>query len=232
MPAPTTKTGTQYQQTPAIPPPVPPPATGAAPTGGPLGTPKPPTPGGYTQTPKPQGQPGSKPAPAGPPPTTAGLLDTQFGQGAGTAFGPWQNGANPLDTAQALAQRNLGQALAGIRARYGANGLGNSGREALSEGEATGSAIAQLGDLLAQRGMDQNKTALSALLGAGSQNLQGRALDLQNAQQLGTQGQAFTGISASEQNPPLMNAIMNLLGMFGPVSTSGQSTQTTSTHSF
>lgn len=162
------------------------------------------------------------------PPTYQGALDAQFG--TGNPFGMGAQG-NPLDTAQSLAQYNLGKALAGIRARYGNAGLGNSGRESMAEGTAAGEMGANLGDILAQRGQQQAGLGLQAMLGAGQQQQGQQALGLQGAQGLGNIGQLLTGIGASEQSIPNINAIMNLLNMWSNFTGKGNFQQSGSSQS-
>jgi hypothetical protein len=174
---------------------------------------------GTGQQPKSGG--GASPAPAPTTPQTfQGFLNTQFGQGNPFGLQSWY-GDNPIQTAQAAANQNLGTNLAGIRAQYGQEGLGTSSREALAEGTATAQTNTQLGAQLAQLGQTARATdvgnALQATLGAGALNNQATA-------NLAQQGAGLTGIGQGEQNLPGLGAILSLLSAFqSTVGTGGQS---------
>jgi len=174
---------------------------------------------GTGQQPKSGGGASPAPAPA-PPQNFQGFLNTQFGQGNPFGMQSWY-GDNPIATAQAAANQNLGTNLAGIRSQYGQEGLGTSSREALAEGTATAQTNTQLGAQLAQLGQQAHAqdaaTALNATLGAGN-------LNLQQQQMLAQQGAGLTGIGQGEQNLPGLGAILSLLSAFqSTTGTGGQS---------
>lgn len=147
-------------------------------------------------------------------PTYQDAMDAQFGADNPMGMRNWY-GDNPLETAQAVAQRVLGQNLAGIRARYGAGGLGNSDRAALAEGDAMAQMATNLGDILAQRGEGAYQAdaarGLQALLGAGNLQNANDALALQLNQQLGGFGTGLTGIGGQETQIPNLGPIIGFL---------------------
>ncbi len=228
------------------------------------------TPGGQAIPP-----PGQAPPQVGPPPTTPAVpeappnftdvLANQFGAGnpfapgsqasiqdiatqgsqAGSPFAPSDLFGNPLQTAQDAAQRFADQQLAGIRQQFAGQGLGNSSRSALTQGAALGQIGTNLGDILAQRGLQQRSadlnrlaatsgqqaglnqqaanTSLQAILGAGEQQLAGQQLGLQATQQQFNQGQAISALQQAETQVPGLSAFLQALGLF-PAGSSQQTT--------
>lgn len=156
-------------------------------------------------------------APAPGPSQFQQILDTQYGQG--NPFGPmsWY-GDNPLQTAQAAAQQALDKNLAGIRARYGAAGTGNSARAGIAEGTALGEMATGLGDVLAQRGLAARSDDLGRLAQmfgtAGQQDLMAKELALRGTQGLSNLGTGYTGIGAQEQGIPNMEGLLSWLATF------------------
>lgn len=188
------------------------------------------------KAPKPQAAPGATtppPPPATPPPpqSTTDLLDSMFGAGASKIFGPYFGDKNPLETAKALSQQQMGDALGGIRTQMAGAGLGNSSRNALMQGDAAARFNTQLADVLGQRGQDQARLALEALIGGGNQNLQGQQLDLTRLGMLNNVGTATTGIGASEQSMPNIQAAIEFLSQFGRATTTQKGKQTSHTGS-
>src|SRR5262245_26792451 len=186
--------------------------------------------------------PGAQPTPAPTPPggdtgggggggaaptTFEEAFNAQFGQGAMGQFGPpaW-TGPDPIQTARAAAQRGLQEDLAGVRARYAGSGFGNSAREALAEGQATGDFATKFGDIAAQRGMEQQTTGLDRLASmfgtAGAQNLQGQQIGLEANKQLADLGTGLTGIGAQEQGLPNQSDFITLLTNMGITNTLSQ----------
>jgi len=159
--------------------------------------------------------------------TFADAFNQQYGTGAARQFGPsaW-TGQNPLQTAQAAAERALGGQLAGVRARYAGSGFGNSAREALSEGQAVGDFATNFGDVAAQRAMQERQTGLDRLASmfgtAGEQQLQGQQIGLQGNQQLANLGTGLTGIGAQEQGLPNQSDFITLLTNMGLTNTLSQ----------
>jgi hypothetical protein len=204
-----------------------------------------------------------------PPPTFTQALTQQFGQSnpfagqaanvgniasnlaaPGAQFAPSSLFGNPLETAQARAQNLLDQNLAGINA--GMASQGNSSRAALMRGAAIGEASTNLGDILAQRGLQQRQTdmdrllaasgqqgafqqqdvgrQLQAMLGAGQLeqgqqglNQQAQQLAMQGLGGLGQQGIGLTGIGVQEQQIPGLSGALGLLGSFGNTESAGTS---------
>lgn len=191
------------------------PNTGAPGTAGNKPSPRPttapvsPMSGPPAATPPMGGTPNTGTSPMSGPPATGdgtfgGFLNNTFG--ANNPFGTRGNYSDPNNPIYGAAKSNLDQALAGIRARYAGSGLGNSGREALAEGQATadfGNQIATLGE---QAYQNDASRALQAALG-GQQNL----LGLNNA--LSQAGAGLTGIGQGEQTPAGQSGLMALLGL-------------------
>lgn len=246
-------------------------------TGGAAGTPPAPTnlpaPVGEpaTVTSAPTSSVASAATPEAPPapPTFTEALSNTFGQGnpftgqaaelgaiagqlgaPGAQFAPSTLFGNPLETAQARAQNLLEQNLAQTQAGFGAAGLGNSSRAALTRGAAIGEAATNLGDILAQRGLQQRQTDLDRLLSASTQqggfqqqdvsrqlqamlgggqleqgqqalNQAAQQLALGGLGQLGQQGAGLTGIAAQEQQVPGLGGVLSMLGQFGQSISSG-----------
>ena len=169
---------------------------------------------------------GGAAAPAAPT-TFEDAFNAQFGQGAMGQFGPpaW-TGPDPIQTARAAAQRGLQEDLAGVRARYAGSGFGNSAREALAEGQATGDFATKFGDVAAQRGMEQQTTGLDRLANmfgtAGAQQLQGQQIGVEANQQLANLGTGLTGIGAQEQGLPNQSDFITLLTNMGLTNTLSQ----------
>lgn len=165
-----------------------------------------------------------QPTGAAPPPTYQQGLDAQFGQNNPFGQRAWY-GDNPLETAQAVAQREFDKNLANIRSRFAAAGTGNSARQAIAEGTALGEFGTGLGDVLAQRGegafQNDATRGLQALLGAAGNQNQRDALGLQLNQQLGQYGTGLTGVGAQEQGVPNLGEILGLLTAFQSISGQG-----------
>lgn len=165
-----------------------------------------------------------QPTGAPPPPTYQQGLDAQFGQNNPFGQRDWY-GDNPLETAQAVAQRAFDKNLANIRSRYAASGTGNSARQAIAEGTALGEFGTGLGDVLAQRGegayQNDATRGLQALLGAASNDNQRTQLALQQNQQLGGFGTGLTGVGAQEQGIPNLGEILGILTAFQSISGQG-----------
>lgn len=163
-------------------------------------------------------------APAGP--TFADALGAQFG--ADNPFGVRElGGENPLETAKAAAQRMLESNIANTRARFGGMGTANSDRAALAEGQAIGDMSTFLGDRLANIGEqafqnDANR-ALSAILGAGQNDLARSQLALGLNQQLGGFGTGLTGVGAQETQIPNLGEIIGYLAAFSGAGGGGTS---------
>lgn len=180
---------------------------------------------GAAQNVKPGGAPGST-GPLGQPANYQGALNAQFG--AGNPFGQrdWYGG-NPLETAQAAAQRAFDENLANIRARFAGMGTPGSARQAIAEGTALGEFGTGLGDVLAQRGegayQNDATRGLQALLGAGNLQNVNNSLALQANQQLGGLGTGLTGLGASEQGIPNLGELLALLGAFQSIAGTGGS---------
>jgi len=161
------------------------------------------------------------------PTTFEDAFNAQYGQGAMGQFGPpaW-TGPNPIETARAAAQRGLQEDLAGVRGRYAGSGFGNSAREALAEGQATGDFATKFGDIAAQRGMEQQTTGLDRLANmfgtAGAQQLQGQQIGLEANQALANLGTGLTGIGAQEQGLPNQSDFITLLTNMGITNTLSQ----------
>jgi len=134
-------------------------------------------------------------------------------------------GDNPLETANAAANQNLGVNLADIRNRFAGMGTANSAQEALAEGAATAQSnigIAQYLSQLGQEAHNQDATrGLNALLGAGQQQIQGQQNQIQATQGEGQLGQLLTGLGSMEQGIPNANLIANILGLFSQQSGQG-----------
>lgn len=179
------------------------------------------------------GKPGG--ASAGPPPATATpgtpaapsfaqRLAQMFGEGNPFGSQAWY-GENPLETASAVANRELGKNLGGIRERYGASGLGNSDRLALAEGTAMGESATGLGDVLAARGIgardsDLNRQMTGLL--SGEQLAQGRErMPIDALSQLLSSGFGLTDMQGLEQMTPLMQMILPYLTGYSPTESSG-----------
>jgi len=148
-------------------------------------------------------------------PTVQDILNKQYGSNAANTFQQNWYGDNPLTTAQAAANRVLGQNLADVRARYAGSGFGNSAREALAEGTAIGDVSTNLGANLAQlgtqvRGEDLNRLA-QMFQTAGEQDIQQKQIGADLNQQLANLGTGITGIGASEQQIPGADLITTLL---------------------
>jgi hypothetical protein len=184
------------QPTPAPTPPTNPPPTGTAP-----GSTNPPPTG--TSTP-------------GAPTTFADMFNAQYGQGAANQFGPapW-TGADPITTARNQAQNLVDTANAATRNRYAAGGFGNSAREGIDEATSNANYGAQLADVLAGRGIQEQTQGLDRLANmigtAGQQNLQAQQIGLDANQQLGALGTGITGIGSSEQQIPGMSDAITML---------------------
>src|SRR5215467_2998491 len=150
------------------------------------------------------------------PTTFEDAFNAQYGQGAAQQFGPsaW-TGPNPIETAQAAAQRALGTNLADVRARYAGSGFGNSAREALAEGTAVGDVSTNLGANLAQLGTQVRGSDLDRLANmfstAGEQDIQQKQIGADLNQQLANLGTGITGVGASEQQIPGADLITTLL---------------------
>src|SRR5215510_1002495 len=161
------------------------------------------------------------------PTTFEDAFNAQYGQGAMGQFGPpaW-TGPNPIETARAAAQRGLQEDLAGVRARYAGSGFGNSAREALAEGQATGDFATKFGDIAAQRAEEERQTGLDRLANmfgtAGAQQLQGQQIGLEANQQLANLGTGITGIGAQEQGLPNQSDFITLLTNMGLTNTLSQ----------
>jgi len=161
--------------------------------------------------------PAAAPAP-GPPaaaPTVEDILNKQYGANAAQTFQQNWYGDNPLTTAQAAANRVLGENLANVRARYAGSGFGNSAREALAEGQAIGDVSTNLGANLAQLGTNVRASDLDRLSNmfatAGQQDIQQKQIGADLNQQLANLGTGITGIGASEQAIPGADLIATLL---------------------
>ncbi len=158
------------------------------------------------------------------PPTYQDGLNAQFGQNNPFGQRQWY-GDNPLETAQAVAQRNFDKNLADIRSRFAASGTGNSARQAIAEGTALGEFGTGLGDVLAQRGegafQNDATRGLQALMGAAGNQNQRDALALQLNQQLGGLGTGLTGVGAQEQGIPNLGEILGILTAFQSISGEG-----------
>jgi|SRR5215467_2109066 len=161
------------------------------------------------------------------PTTFEDAFNAQYGQGAAQQFGPsaW-TGPNPIETAQAAAQRALGTNLADVRARYAGSGFGNSAREALSEGTAVGDFATNFGDIASARALQERQTGLDRLASmfgtAGAQQLQGQQLGIEANQQLANLGTGLTGIGAQEQGLPNQSDFITLLTNMGITNTLSQ----------
>lgn len=156
--------------------------------------------------------------PSGPPPSQfQQIMDRQFGQGNPFGQMSWY-GDNPLQTAQNAAQQALDKNLAGIRARYGAAGTGNSARAGIAEGTALGEMATGLGDVLSQRGLSARSDDLGRLASmfsnAGQQDLMAKELALKGTQGLANLGTGYTGIGAQEQGIPNMEGLLSWLATF------------------
>lgn len=168
------------------------------------------------------------PTAAQPPPMTFNdWMNTQYGQGQPFGMQSWY-GANPLKTAQDVANQNLGQNLAGIRNNYAGRGFGNSAREGLAEGTAVAQSNVGLGDVLAGRGIqsyesDANR-GLQATLGGQQQNLAANA-------QLGNIGNMLTSIGVNEQSLPMVAQLLQLFSIFNATQGGGSSSTSGSTGS-
>jgi len=148
-------------------------------------------------------------------PTVEDILNKQYGSNAASTFQQNWYGDNPLTTAMGAANRVLGQNLADVRARYAGSGFGNSAREALAEGTATGDVATNLGAQLAQlgtqvRGEDLNRLA-NMFQTAGEQDIQQKQIGAELNQQLANLGTGITGIGATEQQIPGADLITTLL---------------------
>jgi len=134
-----------------------------------------------------------------------------------------------------LADRQVAEQLAGVRARYAGSGFGNSAREALSEGQAVADVGTKLGDVLAERGIGARaqdlSTALQAFLGAGQQNLLAQQNQLQATNQLGNLGNVIGQIGAMEQSIPNANLLATILGLYTRGSGTSQTSQQQQTQS-
>src|SRR5262245_33607715 len=196
--------------------------------------PTPPAPGG--------GQPKPPPAPGNPPPTAGGdggggaappAAAPTFQEGlesvagANNPFGlqSWY-GDNPLETAKAASEQELGKSLADVRARYAGSGFGNSAREALAEGTAVAQNKVQLGDALARLGTQvksDDLTRLANIVMTGRQQaLSNKQLGLEANQQLANLGTGLLGLEEQEQEIPNLGNIVALLTNFGNVSGLGR----------
>lgn len=140
-------------------------------------------------------------------PTFQQGLNAQFG--TNNPFGMRGNYQDPNNPMYAGAQRAMQQQLAQTRARYAGNGLGDSGREALAEGNTIGDFGAQIAALGEQAYQNDANRGLSAIGQAGQQQLAAN-------QQLANLGTGLTGIGASEQAPAGLQGLMGLLsGLVG-----------------
>lgn len=189
---------------------------------------RPPPPPSGSATAGPKGG-GTTPAPPAAPPDSRSEFQQAVDAigGRGNPFGPQQwYGGNPLETAQAMATRQRDQGLAELRARYGANGLGNSSRLALAEGQAMADSATGLGDVLAARGQAARSDDLGRLanmfLGAGQQDLAAKQLALNANQQQANMGTGMTGIGAGEQGIPNAQELLNFLINFSQQVGSGR----------
>jgi len=148
-------------------------------------------------------------------PATSQLLGSQFGNSP--LWNPSAITFDPIQTAQTRAQNLLDQNLAQMRAGFGASGLGNSSRSALAQGAAVGQAGAELGDILAGRGLQQRasdqQAFINALLGAGQQNLAERQQGLQGLEFLAGLGRDIGNVGQAEQRLPGLEGIMAFLGL-------------------
>jgi hypothetical protein len=168
-------------------------------------------------------------APAGPPPTYDAALTSAFGQGQPFGMrGNYQDANNPM---YAGAQRAMQQAMAQIRARFAGGGMGNSSREALAEGEQVGAFGGQMATIGENAYQNDAGRGLQALLGAGSQQLQGQQIAQGGINQLLGAGTQLNQMGVNEQSIPGLQAILSLLGLFGTSSGSGTSSQQGTTSS-
>ena len=178
-------------------------------TGGPLGTPG-------TTTP--------------PPLTTDQVIQNQLGTGTPTNL---RDTTDPNSPMYAAAQRAMQQNLAQIRARYGASGFGDSGREALAEGDATGAFGGQIASIGENAYQNDANRRLQAALAAQGLNLNAQGLQMQGQGQLANLGQALNAIGAGEQSPQNLQALLALLGLtMGQTGTGDYGSQGTQTSGF
>ena len=134
----------------------------------------------------------AKPSPGAPPSaSTPGTPATPAGPGS-TPFGMRSWYGDPF----ANAQRMLQQSLAQTRARYAGSGMGDSGREALAEGDAQGA----FGANIAQIGEQAYQNDANRFLSAN--------------QQLAGLGTGLTGVGANEMNIPGASTLTNILNAF------------------
>jgi hypothetical protein len=174
-------------------------------------------------TPAPTAPAATGPAGAGTPgqPTTfKDALDAQVGAGATDKFGPaaW-TGADPITTARNASQNLVDTANATTRNRYAAGGFGNSAREGIDEATSNANYGAQLADVLAGRGIQEQTQGLDRLASmfgtAGEQQIQQALAAGQLNQQLGTTGTGMTAIGANEQQIPGISDVITLLTNYG-----------------
>jgi hypothetical protein len=209
------------------------PAPAAAPQGsGQTGAAKPSGGGGGGAAPAatpPAGAPAAAPPAA---PTFQGSLDSQFGTGNPYGMQTWY-GDNPLETAKAAVNQNLGVNLADVRNRFAGMGTANSAQEALAEGTATAQANTQLGQYLSQLGQTSRAqdaaTALNAQLGAGTQQLQGQQNQINATNNMGQLGTLLSQIGSLEQGVPNANLIAQILGIYTQQQGTGTIQQTQQT---
>lgn len=147
------------------------------------------------------------------PGTTYGnAIDMQYG--ANNPFRMRGNYSDPNNPIYAAAKRNYDQTMAQQRARFGASGLGNSGREALAEGEGASNLAAQIAQIGEQAYQADKGTGLQAFLGAAQNQLGQNQLALQANQQLANLGTGLTGIGSQEQGIPNLGELMSFLAAF------------------
>lgn len=149
------------------------------------------------------------------PPSLQDLLQGQFG--TSPLLQPLPFTADPIGTAERRAQHLLEQNLANIGAQFTGSGLGASSRNDLLRGAAIGEASASLGDVIAQRALQQRQfeqgTFLNALAAAGAQNLQEQGAAMDFLRFLADAGGLLTNIGQAEQTVPGLAGILQVLGL-------------------
>ena len=171
-------------------------------------------------TPPPAATPPADAGTPGQPTTFKEALDAQVGAGATDKFGPaaW-TGADPVTTAKNAADETIAKANATTRNRYAAGGFGDSAREGVDETTSNANYGAQLADVVAGRGIQEQTQGLDRLASmfgtAGEQQIQQALAAGQLNNQLGTTGTGMTAIGANEQQIPGISDVITLLTNYG-----------------